>query len=56
MTMKKLTKAEVNYGKPPANSPRRCFVCKHFITGGSCEIVEGDIRPSYLCDRFERQR
>lgn len=52
--MKKLTKAEVNYGKPPRGSPRHCFLCKHFIAGGSCEIVEGEINPEYLCDEFER--
>lgn len=51
---KKLTKAETNYGTPPRGSAKRCFVCKHFIAGGSCKIVEGRINPEYLCDRFAR--
>lgn len=53
---KKKTKAEVNYGKPPRGSAKHCFLCRHFIPEGLCQIVQGIINPEYLCDEFERQR
>jgi len=49
--MTKYTKSEVgySYGKPHAH----CGLCEHY-RAGSCEIVQGDIRPDYWCEKFKK--
>jgi len=49
---KKYTKQEVNYSK--GMKTRRCFLCEHFDPPRSCEIVEGDIRPDFWCEKFKK--
>lgn len=50
--MDKLDKKSVNYS--PGMRTRRCLLCEHYIEPRRCEIVEGDIRPDYWCERFKR--
>lgn len=47
----KLSKTEVDYSAGKGDD--RCKNCKHFIAGGSCELVEGEIDPDYWCKKFE---
>jgi hypothetical protein len=48
----KRTKVSVGYARAAGFS--RCSKCRHWIPGGACEIVEGDIRPEYWCRLFRR--
>ena len=53
----KYAKDEVNY-RPAGGSSTTCFDCSHFRrskgTGsGTCELVNGNIRPDYVCDEYE---
>lgn len=53
----KYTKSEVNY-RDAGSSNTRCEKCRHFRFGGqrgkgSCEIVNGAIDATYVCDQFE---
>lgn len=46
-----LTKGSVNYS--PGKGETKCRNCEHFVTGGTCELVEGVINPDYWCEKFE---
>jgi hypothetical protein len=49
--MAKVSKSSVNYR--PATGAERCGNCSMF-RDGSCTLVEGEIRPSDYCDRWEK--
>lgn len=54
----KFSKDEVNY-RPAGSSSTRCEGCGHFAWSkgsqgtGNCELVNGLIRPEYVCDEYE---
>jgi len=53
----KYSKDEVNY-RPAGSSSTTCFDCAHFRRSkgsgnGTCELVNGSIRPDFVCDEFE---
>ena len=41
-------KEEVNY-----RLHEKCKTCNYFYFPGSCEIVEGNISPDAVCDKWE---
>jgi hypothetical protein len=47
----KRSKESVDYSKGMPQS--HCGICKHY-SPGSCELVEGEIDPSYWCELFAR--
>jgi len=47
----KRSKASVDYSEGMKSA--HCGICEHY-SSGSCELVEGDIDPSYWCKLFER--
>lgn len=44
----RLDKVEVNY-----RQHQKCSVCDHYYPSGTCAIVEGNISPDNVCDRWE---
>jgi len=46
-----LLKTEVNY-KISKKKALRCQNCDYFIRNGSCEVVDGNISPDGVCDRW----
>jgi len=63
--MTKSAKSDVNYSTGMLHS--HCgptfrddkFYCKHFIpkarsSNGTCDVVEGEIDPTYWCERYQR--
>ena len=46
------SKDEANY-RPAGSSGTNCGECKHFNQAGSCELVAGNIDPTYVSDYFE---
>lgn len=48
-----LAKKAVNYRK--GDEDMDCAGCKHFVQPSSCEVVQGLISPSALCDMFDAQ-
>jgi hypothetical protein len=47
----KESKATSGY-KSQSLGAKHCGVCKHFITGGNCRIVEGKIDPAGVCKYY----
>ena len=43
----KLSKEEVNYR--PHES---CMMCGHYLHSGGCELVEGNISPDAICNKY----
>jgi hypothetical protein len=43
-----LNKEEVNY-----RQHEKCKSCDHFYYPGSCDIVDGNISPDTVCDKWE---
>lgn len=52
--MTKATKESVYYG--PGHAGEHCVLCRHYVAGGACAIVQGEIRADYWCIKFERGR
>lgn len=54
----KYSKDEVNY-RPAGSSSTTCEGCKHFAWSkgsqgaGNCQLVNGLIKPDYVCDEYE---
>lgn len=48
------TKGEANYIPNPESIPdgTRCGNCAHFIDGGGCHVVQGEIDPGAVCTEF----
>lgn len=50
------SKEEAEYIEPGADvfdpEHHRCGDCVHYISGGGCHFVQGDIRPSAYCAEF----
>lgn len=50
------TKEDAGYiqpGNPDFDRPhKRCEDCAHYIEGGGCHIVQGEIDPEAYCERF----
>jgi len=46
------SKESVDYSEGMKSA--HCGICKHYRSPGSCELVEGDIDPSYWCELFSR--
>jgi len=44
----RLAKEEVNY-----RIHEQCLSCDHFFPSGNCELVDGNISPNNICDKFE---
>jgi hypothetical protein len=44
----RLNKEDVKYR--PHES---CKLCGHFYTGGRCDLVNGNISPDAICDKWE---
>jgi hypothetical protein len=47
----RVSKTEASYGK--GNPDERCKICTHYVSGGACEIVKGQIDPNAWCRYFE---
>ena len=45
---KGFNKEEVNY-----RQHEKCFTCFHFYYPGSCEIVDGNVSPDAVCNKWE---
>lgn len=43
-----LTKEEVNY-----RQHEKCLTCVHFYYPNSCDIVQGNISPDAVCNKWE---
>ena len=43
-----LNKEEVNY-----RQHEKCKTCTHFYYPGSCDVVDGNISPDTVCDKWE---
>jgi len=43
-----LNKEEVNY-----RQHEKCKSCTHFYYPGSCDVVDGNISPDTVCDKWE---
>jgi len=43
-----LNKDEVNY-----RQHEKCKACTHFYYPGSCDVVDGNISPDTVCDKWE---
>jgi len=54
----KLSKSTVNYHAAPRGSARRCGTCSMFIRDSPprCTLVYGNIKPSDVCNRWERKK
>jgi hypothetical protein len=46
----KISKEEASYR--PSES---CMMCGHFITSGSCGVVDGSISPKAICNKYTMQ-
>lgn len=47
----KSSKQALQYQEQPKNG-QKCSDCEHFIPGGTCRLVEGDISPEGWCTAF----
>jgi len=54
MSATKFHKELVRYTDHAMVRHERCGLCEHYIQGGECEIVRGQISPGGWCNRFER--
>jgi len=45
----RLSKEEVNY-----RMGEKCLTCEYFYPLNSCSLVDGNISPEALCDKYER--
>lgn len=45
------TKREVDYSKGMKKA--HCGICRHYIPGGKCELVIGNIDKAYWCKLFK---
>ncbi len=51
----KAPKAALKYQDSPKNG-ERCSACVHFVSGGQCKIVEGQISPDGWCTAYTPKR
>lgn len=51
--MKKQPKSAVRYGHGMRSA--HCSICRHYISPGKCEKVEGQINPDAWCRLFARK-
>jgi hypothetical protein len=47
----RVSKIEASYGK--GSPEEHCKICSHYVSGGACEIVKGQIDPGAWCRYFE---
>jgi hypothetical protein len=50
----KKSKSEVNYTDHAMKKSERCALCTHYIWGGGCNLVRGDISSGGWCEEFEK--
>lgn len=50
----KKSKESVDYSAGMASA--RCGICRHYIVGGMCRKVSGNIDPRMWCKLFERSK
>lgn len=50
--MPPFTKEEAGYGDGGVATPAKCKDCAHFIEGGGCHFVQGEIDPEDVCEQF----
>jgi len=51
--MKKASKDAVDY-TDHGTYKEHCSKCAHYVDGGTCEVVEGDVAAGGWCKRFKR--
>ena len=51
----KVPKTALKYQDQPKND-QRCSGCTHFISGGQCKLVEGEISPNGWCTAYSPKR
>lgn len=49
----KHTQAEADYTPTAADPAHRCALCKHYLAGGTCQVVRGTISPDGWCTYFQ---
>lgn len=49
-----MTKQEAHYSYY-GTEQEHCAKCQHFVLPKSCRVVEGDIKPTALCQQFHRR-
>jgi len=47
-------KDEVDYSEGMRKA--HCGICAHYIPGGKCTLVIGEIEKSYWCELFKRNK
>ena len=47
--LQKKSKEEVQYEPQASNHAHRCELCKYFVEGGKCQLVEGKISKDGWC-------
>jgi hypothetical protein len=48
----KMSKQAARYQDSPKGD-QKCADCRFFMEGGSCQLVEGEIRPNGWCTLFQ---
>jgi len=62
LTVRKKTKAETDYSRGHQSSHcgdegrfGRQGMCRHYIEGGRCEVVAGEINSDFWCKEYARK-
>ena len=53
-THSRATKSAVNYRH--GSITRRCGICTFMLMDGTCQVVQGKVKPNDVCDLFVRTK